>query len=250
VNLTETLALLACVALAGYVQNLTGFAFGLVLLGLAGVFHLGDLSQMTHVVSVLTLASALTRFARHRPQLDAALLKPLLGTSLLGVCLGALLLNWMSDQALSLLRLLLGLTIGLSALLLVLPTAQRATRSAGWTFGAVGLAGGVLGGLFSTAAPPMVFHLYRQPLSLAVVRDTLIIIFASNGALRLCVMGAEGRLSWPVLWFSLLAAPLVLAQTHWMTGRPSRWPQAAVRRVAAGLLMLVGLSLAGPALFS
>ena len=246
----ELAGYLACVLLAGYVQNLTGFAFGLVLLGLAGVFHLASIATLTHVVSVLTLTSALMRFRHQRPQVAAATLTPLLGFSLVGVALGAWLLNWLSDQALGTLRLLLGLTIASSAVVSLLPTSQRERLSARWTFGAVGLMGGVLGGMFSTAAPPMVFHLYRQPLALGLVRDTLIVIFAANGAWRLVVMALESRLSWPVLWLSLAAAPLVLAQTYWMARHPSPWPEATVRRVVAVLLVLVGLSLAGPALFS
>lgn len=241
---------LACVLLAGYVQNLTGFAFGLVLLGLGGVFHLAPIATLTHVVSVLTLASALVRFRHQRPQVEAATLGPLLGYSLVGVALGAWLLNWLSDQALGLLRLLLGLTIAASALLSLLPASRRESLSARWTFGAVGLMGGVLGGLFSTAAPPMVFHLYRQPLALGLVRDSLIVIFAANGLWRLGLMALDARLSWPVLWLSLAAAPLVVAQTAWMSRHPNPWPEPQVRRVVAGLLMVVGLSLAGPALFS
>ena len=28
-----------------------------------------------------------------------------------------------------------------------------------------------MGGMFSTAGPPLVYHFYRQPMSLVVVRD-------------------------------------------------------------------------------
>ena len=49
------LLVLACVALASYAQNLTGFAFGLILLGLTAVLHLASLADVANVVSVLVL---------------------------------------------------------------------------------------------------------------------------------------------------------------------------------------------------
>ena len=41
-SILQHLLFLACVALATYAQTMTGFAFGLVLLGLSGVFQLAS----------------------------------------------------------------------------------------------------------------------------------------------------------------------------------------------------------------
>ena len=49
---------LACAALATTVQTLTGFAMGLVLLGLVGAFHVTALTDAANVSSVLAIANA------------------------------------------------------------------------------------------------------------------------------------------------------------------------------------------------
>ena len=124
-----------------------------MLLRLAGVFHLASIATLTHVVSVLTSTSASCRFCA----ITAAgrwchASSPCWASSLfIGVALGALLLNWLSDGPRLCLRLLLGLTIASSLVVSLLPTEPTRTGcQARWTFGAVGLMGGVLGGMFST----------------------------------------------------------------------------------------------------
>lgn len=244
----DYLIFLAAVAAAGYIQNLTGFAFGLVLLGLTGLAHVGSIADTANVVSVLALINAAMLFHTHRPQFDTSLIKPTLAMSLVGVLLGSLLLNWLSDNVLTGLRLLLGVTIVACAAVLVLPAGSLRTRSSTASFASYGLIGGLLGGLFSTAGPPLVFHFYRQPLPQRLVRDSLVLIFAINGVLRLGLMLAEGRVSLNVLWLSAVGIPLVLLQTRWMAQRPARWSPAAVKKIVAVLLVLIGAGLAGPAL--
>ena len=111
--------------------------------------------------------------------------------------------------------------------------------------------GGVLGGMFSTAAPPMqVFHLYRQPLALANLCETLDRDLRGQWRLAVGGDGAESRLSCG----GAVAQPrsgALGARTNLLDGTPpSPWPEATVRRVVAVLLVLVGLSSAGLALFS
>ena len=84
----------ACVATATFTQSLTGFAFGLVLLGLVAVFHLAPLPVAANVVTVMVLANA-TMLVRGLPALPRRLLLPSYGSSLVGVAIGACLLAWL-----------------------------------------------------------------------------------------------------------------------------------------------------------
>ena len=61
-SIYQHLLFLACVALA-YARTMTGFAFGLVLLGLSGVFQLASVSEVANVVSVLSLVNAAVTLA-------------------------------------------------------------------------------------------------------------------------------------------------------------------------------------------
>jgi uncharacterized membrane protein YfcA len=247
-TLAQHALFLLCVGAAGYVQNLTGFAFGLVLLGLVGILHLAPLPDVANVVSVLTLVNAAMLFRTHRPQVERAVMAPTLAASLVGVVGGVLALNWLSDHVVAGLRLLLGLTIVGCAVVLVLDAAPLRQRSGPRAFAAVGLVAGVLGGLFSTAGPPLVYHFYRQPMALRAIRDSLVTAFACNAVVRIALMLATARFAADVLWLALEAAPLVLAQTWWMARRPQRWSERALKRIVSALLMAVGAGLAMPAL--
>src|SRR3546814_7345862 len=101
---------------------MTGFAFGLVLLGLTGLFSLAPLPEVSNVVSMLTLANAVVALGRARSHLSWSLIRPPLIGSLAGVALGVFALEWISGNTALLLRWLLGLTILACAILLVART--------------------------------------------------------------------------------------------------------------------------------
>ncbi|QDD65981.1 sulfite exporter TauE/SafE family protein [Herbaspirillum seropedicae] len=236
-----------CVALATFVQSLTGFAFGLVLLGLVAMLHLAPLAVAANVVTVMVLANAAV-IVRGAPGLPRALILPSFGSSLIGVGLGACLLAWLSDHAIGVLRLALGLAILACSLLLVLRTRVRERLSSAPVFAFFGVLSGVMGGVFASAGPPMVFHLYRQPLDRVVVRDTLVLLFAVNAVLRLVIVLAQGRFDAASLSLSLEALPVVLGVT-WLARRyPPQWSPLTVRRIVFLLLLVAGGSLVAPAL--
>ncbi len=249
-TLAQHASFLLCVAVAGYVQNLTGFAFGLVLLGLVGLTHVASLADVTNVVSVLTLVNAIGLFRASKPQFDREVMPATLAGSLIGVLAGVLLLNWLSDNVVTGLRLLLGVTIVGCAVVLLLDAAALKTRSPVRAFAAFGLVSGVLGGLFSTAGPPLVYHFYRQPMPMRAIRDALVGIFAANAVVRLGLMLLASRITADAVWLGLEAVPLVLAQSHWMSRRPPTWKPQTVRHIVCGLLVVIGIGLVVPAIQS
>ncbi len=240
------LLFLACVALASYAQNLTGFAFGLILLGLTAVLHLASLADVANVVSVLVLVNAAITFGRSKPQLAWPVFGPSLACSLVGVGAGVALLGWFSAQQVSLLRFLLGCAIIVCAFLLVLRASARTTQSGLPSFLFFSGVSGVMGGLFASAGPPMVYHLYRQPWPADMIRHSLIVLFAANAVLRLALVLAHGQFSMTAVWLTVEALPMVMVLT-WLARRyPSRLPVQHVRRAVFLLLLIAGLALVLP----
>lgn len=239
---------LFCVALASYAQNLTGFAFGLILLGLVAVLHLASLADTANVVSFLVLANALMTFGRSRPQFIGLLFWPALLSSLVGVGIGVWVLSWLSTQAVNVLRLALGCAIIVCALLLVVRVRAKTVTSPMPSFLFFSGLSGVMGGLFASAGPPMVYHLYRQPWRPELIRHYLILLFAANAVLRLALVAGSGQFNFTSVLLSLEALPVVLALT-WMARRyPSRWSVERVKRAVFVLLLLAGSSLVFPSL--
>jgi len=247
-SVTHYLLFLFLVALATYAQTMTGFAFGLVLLGLAGLFELAPLPVMSNVVSILTLINALVIIGRTRPSVDWTMLRPAMFSSFAGVGLGVLALQWMTHDFAVVLHALLGLTIVVCAFMLVSTARRRKEPSGPRSFVVIGALSGVLGGLFSSGGPPMVYHLYRQPLPLATVRNTLLIFFAVMAVARLALVTVSGAIDVDTVILSLSALPVVIGLT-WLVRRYANMEAVAlIRRLVFLLLLFAGLGLLVPAL--
>ena len=242
-----TAAFLALVATGAYLQTLTGFAFGLVVMGGVGLTGALPLPDAAVAVSILVLVNAAQVLARGWRDIGWRELGLMLAGSLPLLWVGYRLLDWLAGSNLAGLQLLLGLVIIVSAVQLLGRAGEHPVRSSDASFVAFGAIGGLMGGLFSTAGPPVVYHLYRQPLPHATIRETLVSIFAINAIFRLGLVAGQGKLTPAVAFAALLGAPLVIAATY----AARRWPpplsRQSLRAIVFGLLALSGLSLAIPA---
>lgn len=239
----EYAQLLVVVALASMCQNLTGFAFGLIFVGVAGALQLLPIADAANVACLLSLVNGVVYLRSHpfAPRWDV--LKPLAVTSLVGTLLGLALLQWLSGSALNVLRMVLGAAIVLCALVLLVQKQQRPTPSPWPSTWLAGSLAGVLGGLFSTSGPPLVYHLYRQPLSVLVVRQSLLALFLMGNVLRLGAVVALGELAWSSVVISSVALPVVAWVTWFFAKHPPPLPQRALQWLVCALLILAGLSL-------
>lgn len=236
------------VAVASVAQNLTGFAFSLILVGLAGATGLMPIAEASNVAMLLALVNGFT-YLRHNPFTpDWRLMKPMLALSTVGVGAGWLLLTWLSGSTLNGLRVALGVVIVACAVLLMLQKRQQRERQASppaalWF---ASLSSGLLGGLFSTAGPPIVYHLYRQPMAAALVRQCLVVQFLLVSLVRTGLVIGTGSLRLSTLVTTAIAVPIVWGVTRWQAGHSLHLPQAVVDALVCGLLLLAGLSLFVP----
>ena len=232
-----------CVAIATCIQNLTGFAFGLILLGLVSLLDLASVPDAANASTVLTLVNAASYFRWHRLRPEWSIVRPAIVPSLLGVSVGVALLAWLSGNAAQALRGLLGLAILACAFGLLVESKPRSTVSRRAAFAAVGAMSGLMGGLFSSAGPPLVYHMYRQPAPREVIQQCLLLMFAINQVLRLALVAGTGKFSLHSALLSAAAVPAVYFVT-WLQHR--YMPTLGIvttRRVVSGLLILAGGSL-------
>jgi len=242
-DIAAFIAFMACVALASYAQNLTGFAFSLILLGLVSVLHIASITDTANAAMVLTLVSAWTYFRTQRAPPPWALVRPAMLGSALGVAGGVTLLGWLSGSSLVLLRALLGVCVLGCAWLLVARGDQGAVPIKPSQFAAVGVLAGLLGGLFSTSGPPLVYYLYRQSLDRETVRRALLVLFAFGALVRLVLVLPTGQFSLRAAVLAACAVPVVYGVTRWHHHLQPRLAVATLQRVVAGLLALTGVLL-------
>ncbi|WP_347267696.1 sulfite exporter TauE/SafE family protein [Paracoccus sp. (in: a-proteobacteria)] len=242
------IGLWAVVGLAAWLQTLTGFAFGLILMGGVGLFDLIPLPEAAILASILTLVNGGMVVGREWRSVDRPALALFMAGSLPGLALGYVLLLWLVGGALSVLQLVLGVLILGAALQMMRRPVTRAHRSAAPAFVVTGFLGGMMGGMFSTAGPPVIWHMYRQPATLNTIRATLVSIFVLNGSMRLVLVLATTGIPATTLVATAGAVPVVALGTHLAQRHPPPLSAAAIRRLAFGLLFLSGLALSLPAL--
>ncbi len=240
---SNVLVFMLCVAFATYAQNLTGFAFSLILLGLVSVFHVASVHDAANAAMVLTLVNAFTYFRARPGEVPWKLMKPALNGSTVGVLVGLILLSWLSGSAVAWLRGLLGVSILGCAALLVLQARPLPRVSGAASFAMIGALSGVLGGLFSSSGPPIVFHMYRQPLERELVRRALLLMFAFNALVRLVVVLSTGQFSWYSALLAASAIPVVYAVTRLHHRLPLRLSPGALKWAVASLLAVAGITL-------
>lgn len=242
-QLGSVAAFVVCVALATFAQNLTGFAFGLILLGLTASFHVTSVADAANAAMVLTLVNAWVFFRSERSAPPWRLMRPALLGSGVGVAIGVLLLGWLSGSSVAWLRALLGLSIAACAVLLLLQARPRERLSGAPAFAGIGLLSGLLGGLFSSSGPPLVYHVHRQPLPREQVRRALLLVFACNALLRLLLIVPTGQFSGHALLLAACAVPVVYGVTRLQLRFPIAVPAATLRRIVAALLLASAASL-------
>jgi uncharacterized membrane protein YfcA len=241
--LEQILPILPVMAVGAYVQAVTGFAMGLIVVGAVAILGLAPVDVVAAVVTVLTLVNAgiSLRGRVHLVHGRASLL--LLAAMVPCVVLGVVLLDYMTETWATALNATLGVFVLAGAILLTLkPEPRPAPSGTGGTL-LIGGVSGLFTGLFATGGPPVVYHLYREPWPVATVRMTLLAVFLVSSVARVGVLGVSGTLSLDILALSALSVPVVAAATA--TGRrfPPPLSDRQMRRLAFMLLMVIGVSL-------
>ncbi len=236
------------VAIAVYVQTLTGFAVALILLGLVGATDLLPLVDTVNAATVISFVNAATFLYRRRPLRLERALGPTIVTCVLGIIAGTLLLTWLAGTAYEALRLLLGAIIIVSAFLLWRVARPLETVSSPATFAVAGGLAGLMGGMFSAPGPPLVFLLYRQPLPFARIQESLLLLFAVATGLRLVIVLIAGQFSWLSLQLTAEAIPVVILITALAAGRPPPLSPRLLRTLACLLLVVAGAGMISTAL--
>jgi uncharacterized membrane protein YfcA len=246
-SFAELIGFLVLAGIAAYAQTLTGFAFGLITMGGVGLTGLLSLPDAAMIVSVLTLVNATQMLLKGWRDVAWREFAIVMASSIPLLFAGYWLLEWLAGTRADLLRLILGFVIIVSSLQLARKPEPLARQSSDGSFLFFGGIAGLMGGMFSTAGPPLVYHFYRQPMPLVVVRETLVTVFALNAVFRIGLVVGSGNLPAGSDLTGLFAIPVVMGATY----AARRWPPpispVTMRKIVFVLLFLSGVSLGAPA---
>jgi uncharacterized protein len=240
------IGLLALAGAAAYAQTLTGFAFGLITMGGIALTGMMSLPDAAVVVSILTLVNASQMLVQGWRYVALREFCLVMASSIPLLFAGYAFLEWLADTRIDLLRLALAIVIMASSLQLARKPAPLSERSGAASFLFFGGIAGAMGGMFSTAGPPLVYHFYRQPIQLGQIRETLVAVFALNAIFRIGLVAGVGDLPLRSSTAGLLAIPAVMAATYAARKWPPPLSPRAMRRIVFILLFLSGVSLGAP----
>lgn len=242
-NTEIILSFVLIVAIGTYVQTVTGFALGLIVMGAVTLLDIAPVAFSAVVVSVTSLVNiALALRKNHHHIARREMLYASLGM-IPALLLGLLLLDLLSGEATRTLKTLLGVFILIGGTLLMLKPQPRLAPSSRLMDFNMGFLGGFFGGLFSTAGPPLVYHLYRQPYTIDMIRSTLLAIFGLITLLRNGYVIAVGDFTLDMLIVSLWCLPAVWLATLAGQKFAPPLPEQGMRRLAFTLLAALGLTL-------
>ncbi len=223
-----------------YVQAVAGFALGMIAVALIGGLRLMDIPTLAAVVSFLSMLNSALSLRGHSKEINRRILLWLVLGIVPGLLLGYWLMLYLNESSLWLLELCLGVFItagGLSMSLQPRSWAQESRAPFTWTMGVVG---GVLGGLFSASGPLLGWFAYSQPLSVAIIRATLLSYFLLTTSARTLIVFVDGTLTSTVLTYAALGAPVVVLGA-WLGRRfPPVVSEQALKRGVFVLLMVTG----------
>jgi len=238
---TETVLVLLGAAAGGFVQGLSGFAFGLVSLAFWAWFVSPQLAGPMVVFG--SLIGQILSFHTVRRGFDLSLMLPFLIGGAIGVPLGILVLRYLDP-------LLFTAAVG-TLLSLYCPAMlfsrelPRITAGGKVADGAIGFLGGVMGGIGGLTGPiPTLWCALR-----GWDNDTQRAVFQSFNlamqALTLVVYAVSGLLSFEAWHMFVLIVPAMLIPTLIGARLYRRFSELAFRRLVLVLLSLSGFVLLG-----
>ena len=246
-SLTAFVLFLAIVFVGSYVQSVTGFAMGMIIVALVGGLRLLDIPTLAATVSLLTIINVLIALRGHWHEIHRHLITWIALGQVPAIFVGFMLLQYLDAQWKPVLELILGAFItagGLSMLIKPHPWPQVTGRLGTW---ATGVMGGIVGGLFSASGPVLGWFGYNQPLPVAAIRATLLACFVLTTSTRTVFVVGHGDMTQEILLMAGAGLPVVLIGT--LLGRyypPSTDPEG-LKRLAYGLLLTSGLWVLGRA---
>lgn len=243
IDFSTFLAFLAITACATYIQTVTGFALGMIVMGSVTALDLVPITFTSIVISIVTFVNGVVAVRGHTRALDLKRIALVCTGLIPAIPFGLWLLEFMSGEFNAQLQILLGATIIVAGLMIMAKPTPLTTPSSGLLFSASGAAGGLMAGMFSMSGPPLIYLFYRQPLDIQTIRLCLVTVFLLSHASRTLIVGTQDGINSDVLIFSALCIPATIFFTWLGKTYPPSLSANNLRRVAFLLLILIGVSL-------
>jgi hypothetical protein len=230
----ETIAIVAIVLAAAFLQGLTGFGFGLIALPLLG--FLLDIKTSVPLMVLLAVVISLYLSVRLRKSINLKCAFTLMAASLAGIPLGVYALKQIPTR---------GLSICVGVIMVAFTSYQFLARPEPRSFGRrltvlAGFCSGLLGGSLGVGGPPVIVYTALQPWTKDQAKATLACFFALSGLAVIATQAASGMITGSVLHLYALSLPALLSGIFLGTRAYERLSDHGYRRLALVLVFVLG----------
>ena len=233
----ENVIFAAVVVFACFVQAVAGF--GLPMIAMPVLVALLGIRTAVPLTAIIILELQLLMIVRYRLALNVRTVGRISAAAVLGIPIGVLFLSRIPE---GIMVTLLGLLLVFYALYSLFKFPVPPLKNPHWAY-IFGFLGGMGGGAYNMAAPPMIIYADTQRWEPGLFKGNLQGYFLIIGLVAILTHTLSGNVTGEVLQKSLLAVPLVLlgaAGGFFL----DRFINAAVfRKIVLGLLLVLGISL-------
>ncbi len=189
--------------IATLTNNLAGFGMALVamplLIGLLGI------KTATPLISLVGLTLQLSMIWRYRRELNPRAVWRLSSTSIIGIPIGILSIDYLDEK---LLTTILGIVVLFYVFYRLISRDQVRRIGKNWGY-PIGFIGGLLGGAFNTSGPPVVLYADSQRWPPSAFRANLQTYFLFNGLIGLVTHTLYGNYTAEVGRYFLMSLPFL-----------------------------------------
>ncbi len=230
----ETIAIASIVVLAGFLQGLTGFGFGLIALPLLGLIL--PIKTVIPLVVMLAMGVCITLSIQLRASIRVRNIVILTIATLPGIPLGVFALKHISPHSIS---ILLGvIMISFTAYQFI---AKPALRELGLPSTiTAGFLSGLLGGATGAGGPPVIIYSTLQPWSKDETKATLAFYFLITGLSIVATHAYSGLITSEVINYFTVSLPALAVGIFLGTFAYKHISDHGYRKLALVLVFLLG----------
>jgi uncharacterized membrane protein YfcA len=242
-SVLELIGIASAMAIAAFVQSISGFGLALLSVPLMSLFT--DVRLSVVVVNLIGLVTTSAQAWKEREHADAPLAVRVTVAAIIGMPLGLVAFLFMSETYL---KVGLGIVVLFVTLLLMRGfTLRSTTRTADWLLGG---ASGALSTSVGTNGPPLVFLFQARQMPQEIFRATISRVFILSNIVTVIIFASAGKITVDSIVAAAVSLPvLVIAiSAGFWTRRFVN--QQRFRILVLTLLVISGLSTIVSAIFS
>jgi uncharacterized membrane protein YfcA len=202
-SVLELVGIAGAMAIAAFVQSISGFGLALLSVPLMSLF--ADVRLSVVVVNLIGLVTTSAQAWKEREHADGSLAIRVTMAAIMGMPLGLLAFLFMSETYL---KIGLGIVVLFVTFLLMRGfTMQSTSRAADWWLGG---ASGALSTSVGTNGPPLVFLFQARQMGQEVFRATISRVFIFSNVVTVFIFAFAGKITQDTIVATIVALPVLV----------------------------------------